>query len=51
VLGGVAYEHLGMVAPLVIATLIILAMFAFATLSRRLRDSVVARSAAELEPT
>jgi MFS family permease len=50
VLGGVAYEHLGMVAPLIIAIAIIGGMFAFALMSRRLRDSVVARAAAEPEP-
>lgn len=51
VLGGVAYEYIGMTAPLVIATAIILAMFAFALISRRLRDNVIAQPAAELEAT
>jgi MFS family permease len=51
VLGGVAYEHLGMTAPLIIATAIIIAMFTFALMSRRLRDSVVAMPAPEPEPT
>ena len=42
VLGGVAYEHLGMDAPLVIAIALLIAMFSFALVSRRLRNVMVA---------
>lgn len=49
VLGGVAYEHLGMDAPLIITIALIAAMFTFALVSRRLRNVMVAAPA--VEPT
>jgi MFS family permease len=47
VLGGVAYERLGITAPLIITIALLMAMAAFALMSRRLRDAVVAAPAAE----
>jgi MFS family permease len=47
VLGGVAYEHLGMVAPLVITIALIAGMLTFALVSRRLRNVIVAAPAVE----
>jgi MFS family permease len=47
VLGGVAYEHLGMIAPLLITIGLLATMLVFAVLSRRLRDAVVAMPAPE----
>ena len=49
VLGGVAYEHLGMIAPLIITIALIVGMFTFALVSRRLRNVIVAAPA--VEPT
>jgi MFS family permease len=50
VLGGVAYEHLGMDAPLIATLSLVTGMFVFALVSRRLRDSVTAAPAAEPAP-
>jgi MFS family permease len=50
ILGGVAYEHLGMTAPLIITISLLAAMFTFAMVSRRLRDAVVARPAIDANP-
>jgi MFS family permease len=47
VLGGVAYEHLGMNAPLVITIALIAGMLVFAFVSRRLRNVIVAAPAVE----
>jgi MFS family permease len=40
ILGAVAYEHLGMTAPLCIALVLLAAMLGFALLSRRLRAAI-----------
>jgi MFS family permease len=47
VLGGVAYEHLGMTAPLIVAIVLILSMLTFALISRRLRNVMIAAPAVE----
>ena len=51
VLGGVAYEHLGMTAPLIITVVLIAGMLAFALVSRRLRNNIVAAPALESTAT
>ncbi|MBI3438109.1 MAG: MFS transporter [Proteobacteria bacterium] len=51
VLGGVAYEHLGMDAPLIITIGLILGMLTFALVSRRLRNIVVAAPAVGATPS
>jgi MFS family permease len=45
--GGVAYERLGMNAPLIVTLVLLAAMFAFALRSRRLRDAVVVNPPSE----
>lgn len=47
--GGVAYERLGMDAPLLITCALLISMLAFAVMSRRLRDVLIA--APPVEPT
>lgn len=51
VLGGVAYEHLGMSAPLLITIALLIGMFSFAMVSRRLRNIVVAAPPVEAAPS